>query len=131
MFMERTFRLTGIAAAVAMLAVATVMLVIANRILNPAPIPAVGMIAGGLLAFYVRDRLRWMAMGAVAGWALGISVHTYSHFAEGRVTSGSELVSHVGVNAGLGFVVGAGVLGIVLCLEWFLTKVPSRRSMMP
>jgi hypothetical protein len=128
MFMERSFRLTGIAVAVAMLAVATVMLVIANRILNPAPIPAMGMIAGGLLAFYIRDRLRWLAIGAVAGWALGISVHTYSHFAERRVSSGSDLVAHVGVNAALGFVVGAVVLGIVMCLEWFLTKVPSRRK---
>lgn len=127
MFMERTFRLTGIAVAVAMLAVATVMLVIANRIVNPAPIPAVGMIAGGLLAFYVRDRLRWLAIGAGAGWALGISVHTYSHFAEGRVTSGSELVSHVGANAALGFAVGTVALGIAFCLEWFITRVPSRR----
>lgn len=85
--------------------------------MDPAPIPALGAVASGLLAFAFRANWRWVACGTLPGLFAGAGVHAYSHFVEGRVESISELFMHVTANAFVGFIVAIFVLGIVVKLD--------------
>ncbi len=93
--------------------VAACLLFVANRLVNPVPIPAVGVIVGGLIGFSMRKGSLWLVISGSTGCLIGAGVHAYSHFAEGRVQSASQLISHVLGDTGVGILIGTAVLGAV------------------
>jgi hypothetical protein len=94
-----------------------VLLYLFHRVMDPAPIPALGAVASGLLAFTLRANWRWLGWGALFGLLAGAGVHVYSHVVERRVESVSQVSMHVAANAALGLVVAMAVFGIVVIVD--------------
>ena len=104
--MPRLFRLF------VLVTLALVLLFLAHLILEPAPIPALGAVAGGLVACAFRANRGWLIGGTFLGLLAGACAHACSHFVEGRVESISQLSTHVAADAANGLGVAIVVLGI-------------------
>lgn len=94
-------------------------LVIAQRLLNPAPMPAAGVLLGGLIPLALGWNRRALAVGTWLGCALGAVVHGYSHISEGRAEAPLELAGHVLADAGLGTLVGGLLLLVAMVVSGF------------
>ena len=99
---------------------ASVLLVLAHLILKPAPIPALGAVAGGLVACAFLANRAWLLAGTGLGLLAGACVHAYSHFVEDRIESASQLSTHIGADAVKGLGVAIVVLGILLIFDRLL-----------
>ena len=85
-------------------------LVVAHRLINPAPLPAGGTLVGGLIAYAIgTSRARFIG-SALLGCLVASAVHAYSHVTEGRATSALETAGHVATDAAVGFGLGALLL---------------------
>lgn len=85
--------------------------------MEPAPIPSLGAVASGLLACAFRANWRWLICGTSLGLLAGACAHAYSHFAEGRAASVSQVSRHVAADAAIGLVVAIVVLGIIVTVD--------------
>jgi len=112
--MTRLFRLF------LLLTLALVLLYAFHRMMAPAPIPALGAVASGLLACALRANWRWLACGTLLGLLAGAGVHASSHFVEGRVESVSQVFRHVAADAGIALVPAIVVLGIMVTVDSLL-----------
>ena len=102
---------------------ALVLLYAFHRIMDPAPLPALGAVASGLLACALRANWRWLVGGTLLGLMAGAGVHAYSHFVEGRVESVSQVFRHVAADAGIGLVPAIGVLGIIVTVDRLISPL--------
>lgn len=84
---------------------------VVHQLFDPAPLPAAGVVAGGLLALLAGASRRGVFMAAVAGGLVAVAAHLYSHVAEGRVDSLTQVSGHALRDAALG-----GALGTFLLL---------------
>ena len=107
-------------------AVAAGLLFVADRLVNPVPIPAVGVIVGGLIGLSMRKGSLWLAISGSTGCLIGAAIHVYSHLAEGRVRSASQLLSHVLGDTGVGILIGTAVLGAVIATNWLVRRSQSQ-----
>ena len=95
--------------------VATVLFVVAHFVLRPAPIPALSGLAGGLVAYWAvtHRRIAALAIGWLVGTAVGVAVHLYSHYLEGRMGEPSEgIAMHLGFDAVRGALVALPILAV-------------------
>lgn len=100
------------------LVVAVAGLVLAQRVLDPAPIPAGGLLIGGLIPLALGRSRRPVALGAAIGCVVGALVHAYSHVREGRAAAPLETAGHVLADAGYGALVG----GVLLLVAWLVSR---------
>lgn len=105
-----------------LLTLALLLLFLAHLILNPAPIPALGAIASGLLACAFRASWRWLTGGTFLGLLVGVCAHAYSHLVEDRAESVSQLSTHLATDAVTGLSVAIVVLGIILIFDGLLFR---------
>jgi hypothetical protein len=103
-----------------LLALALVLLSLFHLVMEPAPIPSLSAVTSGLLACAFRANWRWLGCSILLGLLAGACVHAYSHFAEGRAESVSQMCRHVGADAALGLAGAIVVLGIVLIVDRLL-----------
>ncbi len=87
-------------------------LYVANAILDPAPLPVLGVVVAGLLAYVLGASRRALLWSVFAGCVIASVVHAYSHASEGRVESVAAVAGHVLAEAALGLLVGAALLWI-------------------
>lgn len=95
---------------------ATVLLLLADMILQPVPIPAGVSVLGGLLAMWLKSEARalWVAAGLAIGGVFGMGIHLYVHLA-GRSTVPEEgIPTHVAADGVRGLMVGALVISVVI-----------------
>jgi hypothetical protein len=96
-----------------LIALASILLYGVHRLMNPAPITALGAMAGGLLALVFRPNWRWLGLGGLLGLLAGAVAHACSHIVEGRVASSASLFAHVVTDAPVGLLAAAAILAII------------------
>lgn len=93
--------------------IAAVPLAFAHFILQPAPLPALSAVVGGLVARFLvrRGRARATTLGCLLGAVTGVAYHLYVHHVEGRTAEPAEgMIAHLLVDGLLGLGVAAAVL---------------------
>lgn len=93
--------------------IAVVLVAFASYLMQPAPIPAVAGVAGGLVAFWLgrERRLAASVAGCLMGALVGMAYHLYSHYSEGRMSEASEgIIRHLVSDWLLGIIVAIVVL---------------------
>lgn len=99
-------------------------LALAQRLLNPAPIPALTVLAGGLIGTWIWSTRGAVAWGALAGLLVGAVLHARSHLVEGRAEDGALTAGHVLADSGVGLVVGGVLLLLALAVAPPETSAP-------
>lgn len=82
--------------------IAAVLFFVAHLILRPAPIPALTALMGGVLVVGLGStrRARALGVGATIGLVIGVLIHLYSHYSEGRMGEPPEgLALHLAYDA--------------------------------
>jgi hypothetical protein len=104
------------------LASVAVMLFITHRFARPIPLPAAGAIIFGWLGYWTLRQYRpiGIAVGVIAGLALGIAAQVRSYVIEDRVNEVGVLISHAGIDATVSFLLTLIVLLIALVPASFL-----------
>lgn len=121
-------RLSRIAAT---LIAAGALLLLADRIFEPVPIPAATAAFGGLVASWSsrRGRTVWVLAGLAVGALTGAGMHAVVHWT-GRSTLPEEGVpAHVAVDGVVGMAIGAVVVLVALSARELLSRLvePGRR----
>ena len=98
-------------------ALSTTGLIAAQRILDPAPLPAAGVLIGGLVAYVFGRKGAFLVGGALVGCLVGSALHAYSHVSEGRADAAIETGRHVLADAGVGLFVGSILLLLALAVD--------------
>lgn len=88
-----------------------------HRLIDPAPIPAVTAVIAGLIAVVVRTRRSLLIGAIIAGLALGIGIHAWSHIVENRVASLPAFAAHLAGDAALALAGALVILGIVAAVD--------------
>jgi hypothetical protein len=93
-------------------AAAVLLLWLADLVFQPVPLPAGGVVAGGLLgAWLSRGSVwRWVAGGAALGLVAGMAFHLYVHLTGGSPAPAEGLAAHLIVDGFKGLAVGLAVL---------------------
>lgn len=93
----------------------------ANLMLKPAPLAAALAWGIGLLFFWLRSsRSLWAALaGLLSGVALGSALHLVAHVSGRSTVPPGSLFSHLLLEAGIGFSVGALALAASLGRRWW------------
>jgi hypothetical protein len=101
--------------------VAAVLLLLADTILQPVPIPAGMAVLGGLLAVWFRSEARtlWVTVGLVIGGLIGTGAHLFMHLTGGSTVPEEGVVAHVAADGIRGFAVG----GIVILLVALVARL--------
>ncbi len=99
------------------IAVAVTGMWLVQRLLDPAPIPALSTLAGGLVAYAVWNTRASIARGVALGLILGSLVHAASHVTEGRADSLPGTLLHVAADAALGLTLGVLLLFAALAFD--------------
>ncbi len=102
-------------------------LYVAHALLNPAPLPALGVVLAGLSAYALGAAARGLLWSALAGCLLASVAHAYSHVAEARVLSVRDTVGHVLMDALLGLAIGGVILWAAHALASY-RRPPGRRG---
>lgn len=95
--------------------VATVLFMVAHFVMRPAPVPALIGLVGGLVAFWAVTgrRTRAMALGWSLGTIVGMAIHLYSHYSEGRMGEPTEGIAlHMLFDAARGALVAIPILAV-------------------
>lgn len=90
-------------------ALGLLVLIVANSVLDPAPLTAATVWIGALAAswFATARPVRAAALGAVPGMLAGICFHLYSHLAGHSTEPAEGIVLHLLSDAGIGLLVGS------------------------
>lgn len=104
------------------LIVAVLLLTLADKILQPVPIPAGTTVLGGLLALWVRSEWRavWAAGGLVIGATTGTGIHLLVHLTGRSTLPDAGVLVHVSTNGIGGLAVGTAVFLPVALVAWLL-----------
>ena len=95
------------------LVVAIPLLLVADRLLQPVPVPAATAVAAGLLAVWLGRRT---AIWAIAGLFPGVGLHTYVHSSGGSPPPEEGVVAHLALDGLYGLIVAAPILLLVTLL---------------
>ena len=108
--------------------VATVLFAGVHFVLQPAPVPALGSLAGGLVAYWIVRHKRYSAaaVGAIVGSLVGVGFHFYSHYSEGRIEEPPEGIALHLVKDGL---FGLLIAGLILAVTiWAVGRLAGDSS---
>ncbi len=109
----------GIVTAVA---VAVVLFIVADRLLQPAPIPAAGGVLGGIVGLWL-TRSRSGVMFAVAfGIGVGTAIHLYTHVTGGSPAPVEGLFLHVAGDAAIGLAVTLPIIAVTTLITVVVEK---------
>lgn len=106
----------------ATLAAAALPVVLADRLLQPVPIPAATAAVGGLLGLWLGRGLGWgrVGIGVGVGMVLGAAWHGHAHWSGQSTPPAEGLAAHLAVDAAIGFAVAVPALGLALAVRRWL-----------
>lgn len=98
-----------------------VLLVAADALLQPVPMPVGGAVLLGFIAYSMpRGTLCRCLISAAIGLAIGAAAHATSHILEQRVDSIGGMAMHVAGDAALSALVATVVLTIAIAPGWLI-----------
>jgi len=103
--------------------IAGILLFVADRILQPIPIPTGTAVLGGLLVLFVSERMRaWLVVaGLLVGGGAGTIVHLMVHLTGQSTRPVEGLPAHVAGDGTRGLAV-AGIVMIVVMVAWMIAS---------
>jgi hypothetical protein len=111
--------------------VALLLLFLADRVLEPVPVPAATAVIGGLIGLWLGLTVRWLwlSLGVIAGLVVGAGFHLYVHMTGQSPPPPEGLAAHLAVDGGIGLVVALlVVVATVLAYKALAGSDPTSRS---
>lgn len=101
------------------------LLLVADRVLQPVPVPAATAALGGLIGMWLDRPARssWIGPGLVVGLLAGVGWHLYVHLSGGSPPPFESLAAHLARDGGIGLAVAVPVVVIVLLVSRLLSKI--------
>lgn len=109
-------------------ALAAILLLLADTILQPVPIPAGTALLGGVLALWFRPSGIWVVVGWVAGGLAGAGIHVSAHLGGRSTIPEAGLTTHVTLDVLGGLAVAGAILvtlAIAARLPWWTERTTS------
>lgn len=105
---------------------ALALLFIADRVLQPVPVPAATAVVGGLVALWLDRTVRWswILTGVVAGSLAGVGIHSYVHLTGQSTRPEEGLAIHLVMDGGVGLVVALSVVVLLVVARKALGRGP-------
>jgi hypothetical protein len=85
----------------------------------PLPIPALTMSLGGLIGLWLvkTTRINRLMIGSTAGLIVGVALHLWSHYAEGRMNLEEGLLYHLVIDTSTALLIAVVALGIAFLAQ--------------